>query len=99
MGFTEWFGEDVDTAQERYIVDYSKNMYGEYMCKFLIGSNCCTLNGRQCNNNDNDLTFVSTQGSSVVDYLFVLCEHFEIHVNFKYSDLQLYMVKFFEFRT
>ena len=67
--------EGVDFLPEKNVIDFSKNSYGEYLCKFLIDSNCCILNGRQCINND--FTFVSTRGSSVVDYSIVPYEHLE----------------------
>ena len=78
MGDMADFIEGVDTIQERNIIDYSKNMYGEFLCKFLVDSNCCILNGRQCTDTcDNDFTFVSTRGKSVVDYFIVPYEYVE----------------------
>lgn len=67
------FIEGVDVIQDRHVIDYSKNMYGEFLCNFLIDSYCCILNGRQCKTtDDNDFTFVSTRGNSVVDYFMFL---------------------------
>ena len=60
------FIEGVDSVPERNVVDYTKNMYGDFLCKFLIDSNCCVLNGRQSEKeNDNGYTYVSTRGNSV----------------------------------
>ena len=73
--------EGVDSIPSRNVVDFTKNSYGEYLCKFLIDSNCCILNGRQYNNND--FTFVSTRGRSVVDYFIVPYENLEKCNNFK----------------
>ena len=83
IGDMSAFIEGVDTVQEMHVIDYCKNMYGEYLCKFLIDSNRCILNGRQCNNNDNVFTFVSTRSCSVVDYFIVPAEHMENHDDFK----------------
>ena len=57
---------------------FIKYMYGEFLCKVLVDSNCCVLNGRQCeNDNDNGFTFLSTRGNSVVDYFIVPYECYE----------------------
>ena len=78
------FIEGVDVIQDRNVIDYSKNMYGEFLCNFLIDSNCCILNGRQCKTiDDNDFTFVSTRGNSVVDYFIVPYENIEQFEGFK----------------
>ncbi|CAG2255049.1 unnamed protein product [Mytilus edulis] len=60
------FIEGVDQLPERNIVDFQHNPYGSVFCDFLIDVNCCILNGR--NSLHNDYTFISTRGSSVVDY-------------------------------
>ncbi|VDH90239.1 Hypothetical predicted protein [Mytilus galloprovincialis] len=60
------FIEGVDQLPERNIVDFQHNSYGSVFCDFLIDVNCCILNGR--NSLHNDYTFISTRGSSVVDY-------------------------------
>ena len=73
--------EGVDSIPSRNVVDFTKNSYGEYLCKFLIDSNCCILNGRKYNNND--FTFVSTRGRSVVDYFIESYENLENCNNFK----------------
>ncbi|VDI02802.1 Hypothetical predicted protein [Mytilus galloprovincialis] len=58
--------EGIDCLPERDIVDFQTNGYGNIFCDFLIDVNCCILNGRKTLTND--FTFVSTRGSSVVDY-------------------------------
>ena len=69
---------------DRNIVDFTKNIYGEFLCKFSVDSNCCVLNGRQCeNDNDNCFTFVSTCGNTDVDYFIVPFEHIECYEGFK----------------
>lgn len=56
----------VDDIPERDIIDFTANAYGELFIEFLINSNMCMLNGRNCV--QNDYTSVSVKGSSVVDY-------------------------------
>ena len=56
-------------------------MYGEFLCNFLVDSDCCILNGRQCKTiDDDDITFVSTRG---VDYFIVPYENMEQIEGFK----------------
>ena len=66
------FIEGVDNIQDRNVVDFSSNKYGELLCDFLIDSNCCMLNGR--NMISNDYTCIKSQGTSVVDYCLVAHE-------------------------
>ena len=56
----------VDNLPEREVIDFKANSYGEIFCEFLSNVNCCVLNGR--NHISNDYTYVSTRGSSVVDF-------------------------------
>ena len=67
--------EGVDILPSRNVLDITKNSYGEFLCKFLIDSNRCILNGRQCINND--FTFVSMRGRSAVVYFIVPYENLE----------------------
>ena len=60
--------EGIDVIQERMIVDYKKNFYGDLFIDFLIKCSCVMLNGRSGNN---DFTSISTKGVAVVDYIFV----------------------------
>ena len=66
----------VDLIPERDVVDLTVNKDGERFCEFLIDSNCCIMNGR--NYKKNDYTFISTQGSSVVDYCVTPYEHINL---------------------
>ena len=66
------FIEGVDNIQDRNVVDFSSNKFGELLCDFLIDSNCCMLNGR--NIISNDYTCIKSQGTSVVDYCLVAHE-------------------------
>ena len=72
--------EGVDTLQERNIVDFQLNSYGTIFCDFLIDVNCCFLNGP--NMLQNDYTFVSTRGCSVVDYYITLYEMLDSFTEF-----------------
>ena len=57
------------------------NKEGERICDFLIDTDCCILNGRNCAKND--YTFIGSQGSSVVDYCFVPYESLDNFSNFR----------------
>ena len=77
----EDFIPGVDDIVERNVIDFSANAYGEILCEFLINANCCILNGR--NTLRNNYTYVSTQGSSVVDYCLVPYECLEMFSGFE----------------
>ena len=74
----------VDDVKERNILDTSKNYHGESFIEFLHDTQMCILNGR-ISEEDNDYTFLSTRGKSVVDYIVVpyaslpSCNHFKIY--------------------
>lgn len=55
----------VDDVPRRNVVDFKTNLYGEILIDFLIDTNLCILNGRNCLSND--FTSVSVKGLSVVD--------------------------------
>ena len=61
--------EGVDNIPDRDIIDYDVNSHGDNLIDFLIGSNCCMLNGR--NYVCNDFTRIGTTGRSVVDYCMI----------------------------
>ena len=63
------FNKGIDVVPNRNIVDFTCNDYGSVMIDFLINSNFCVLNGRNCTNND--FTCVRPQGTSVVDYCLI----------------------------
>ena len=75
------FIEGVDTIQDRHIVDFCSNKYGELLCEFLIDTSCCILNGR--NMCSNDYTCIKSQGCSVVDYCLVPHEDLSKFTEFK----------------
>ncbi len=50
------------------------------LCDFLINANLCILNGR--NTINNDFTYVSTRGLSVVDYCLVPYESLDMFSEF-----------------
>ena len=64
-------------------MDFKCNSYGSIFCDFLIDVNCCILNGR--NTVQNDFIFVSTRGSSVVDYCIVAYALLNTFSNFSVS--------------
>ena len=71
----------VDEVGEREVVDFTLNKYGEYLCDFLIDSNCCILNGRK--SVSNNYTFVGPNGNSVVVYCLVPYELLSSFSDFK----------------
>lgn len=70
----------IDNIQERNVVDYKCNKYGEHLCAFLVKSNCCILNGRNYRNND--FTFINTQRTLVVEYCLIPYERLGSFQNF-----------------
>ena len=52
-----------------------------FFCEFLLNANCCVLSGR--NYYHNDFTYVSTKGSSVVDYCVIPYENLRHYKNFE----------------
>ena len=81
IGNMDDFIPGVDFLPERDVIDFKANSYGEIFCEFLSNVNCCVLNGR--NGTSNDFTFVSTRGSSVVDYCVVPYECLKNFTNFQ----------------
>ncbi|CAC5398837.1 unnamed protein product [Mytilus coruscus] len=75
------FIEGIDILPERNVVDFTNNSYGDIFCEFLSNVNCCILNGRNflCN----DFTFISTRGTSVVDYCIMPYEYLNKFVDFE----------------
>ncbi|CAG2195601.1 unnamed protein product [Mytilus edulis] len=73
----------VDSLPERNVVDFKCNTYGSIFCDFLSDISCCILNGR--NTIQNDFTYVSTRGSSVVDYCIVPYEKLQNFEKFSVS--------------
>ncbi|CAC5412747.1 unnamed protein product [Mytilus coruscus] len=71
----------LDNLPEREVIDFKANSYGEIFCEFLSNVNCCVLNG--CNHISNDYAYVSTQGSSVVDYCAALFENINSFKSFE----------------
>jgi hypothetical protein len=69
----------VDVLTERDVIDYNVNSYGEFVCEFLLNANCSVLNGRHYYHND--FTYVSTKGSSVVDYCVIPYENLRHYKN------------------
>ena len=83
IGVTQDIIETVDNIPPRKPLDTGKNAHGEALLDFLKDSNTCVLNGRLNPENDN-YTYFTSRGSSVVDYVIVPhvslsdCVHFEV---------------------
>lgn len=71
----------VDNLPERNIVDFTSNAYGDKLLDFLVDSNMCILNCRNCVNND--YTSISTKGVAVVDYCIVPHDNLNLFKDFK----------------
>jgi exonuclease III len=77
------YNETIDDVPPRHCCDTVKNMHGDTFIEFLKDSKCCVLNGRLSPENDN-FTCLSTKGKSVVDYIVVphdvfnLCHDFDV---------------------
>ena len=69
---------DFDVIPERSVLDNFVNQHGHSFVEFLNEAKFCTLNGRFDTNDDN-CTSVSSKGSAVVDYMYILCR--TIHLN------------------
>ena len=75
--------EGVDDAPPRSSLDTVDEEYGDMFIEFLVDCNMCMLNGRV--GQQNDFTFVSTRGKSVVDYVCLpheqlsFCSDFKVH--------------------
>ena len=59
---------NIDNVAQRVVLDEIKNPRGDVFTDFLKDMQLCVINGRVTPQNDN-FTFVSTHGRSVVDYI------------------------------
>ena len=63
LGDIEDYIAGVDCLPNRDVVDYKVSKEGEWL--FLVDSNCCVMNGRNCL--QSKFTFIGPQGASAVD--------------------------------
>ena len=73
---------NVDTVQNRTVIDKVHNKHGEVLIDFLLESTMVIINGRINPENDN-FTRVHTTGSSVVDYICTFPDNLEKCIYFK----------------
>ena len=73
LGSESDYIEGVDVVTPRMVIYTTINSYCDILLDFLIDCNLCMLNGRL---RTHDFTHISTQGKSVVDYVFVPYEQF-----------------------
>ena len=73
---------EVDNLPELNNIDTVKNSQGEEFVEFLRDSKLCMLNGR-FDPIENNYTFLSTRGRSVVDYMFTPHDNLEALKEFK----------------
>lgn len=75
---------DIDDIPPRISIDEIVNGHGKSLLDFTRDSKFCILNGRLCPENDN-YTFLSSRGKSVVDYIITpheclnMCQKFEVY--------------------
>jgi hypothetical protein len=74
--------EQIDNIQKRTPIDKVKNSHGQDFIDFLRDTKMCVLNGRSNVDNDN-YTFVSNRGISVVDYMFCPQMELDLYQNFR----------------
>lgn len=72
--------EGVDLVKPRNVLDTVENHHGDVFSNFLSDINFGMLNGRF---EDNEYTYISTTGKSVVDYICVPYEEMEYISDFK----------------
>ena len=84
-----WDHEDViagiDDIVPRSVKDFKLIFYGERFIELFINTNMCLLNGKFDNDQDN-LTSVSTKGSAVVDYCIVTHSNFSQFSDFRVTN-------------
>ena len=82
IGNKQDFINGIDQLLPRNVLDETCNKHGEALLEFLIENKLCIVNGRINNEESNDnFTFVSTRGRSVVDYFIVSVENLETCAN------------------
>ena len=69
------FIEGIDDLEYRETIDFNVNQYGHLLIEFLLNSNMCILNSRNCSSTD----FTCITSSSVVD--FCLVSHEDLSIN------------------
>ena len=75
VGNNSDYVEGVDNLKPRNVIDHYENYQGDKFINFLCDTNFAMLNGRF---NDNEFTYISPTGRSVVDYICVPYENMEI---------------------
>ena len=74
---------EIDDIPPRKNIDHTVNQHGNSLLDFVKDTKFCLLNGRLCPENDN-FTFLSTRGRSVVDYIMTphvcldMCKTFKV---------------------
>jgi hypothetical protein len=82
IGDNQDFDDRIDCIPEKQSIDSVKNKFGDFLLDFLSDSNFCVLIGRGDIGNDN-YTFVSTAGKSVVDYIAIPYSDLSKHTDFE----------------
>jgi hypothetical protein len=85
--------QDVDGMPKRVYIDDCVQGHGEELLNFILDSKLSILNGRFDKDKDN-FTYISDNGKSVVDYIFVPHECFQKCTNFEVLTMSDLLQKF-----
>ena len=89
---------EIDNIPQRKILDKTCNKHGDALIDFLIENKLCIVNGR-FDEKDNNFTFISSRGKSVVDYFFVSIEHLNTCKKFEVLQSRELLNKYCDIRT
>ena len=82
IGDLKDYVEGIDDYNPRIVIDKTKNSHGDTFIEFVKDGNLAVINGRINPENDN-YTFVSNRGTSVVDYFLTPYDCLDFCNNFK----------------
>ncbi len=75
--------EGMDDKPERSVLDFESNPYCNKFLDFPLSANCCVLNGSAGVRVQDNYTYVSSKGKSVMDYGIVPYESLHLFSQFK----------------
>jgi hypothetical protein len=82
IGNKKDFIPEIDDLPTRKHIDDNVNQHGNALIEFLLESKMCVINGRG-NPNDDNFTYISPRGRSVVDYIMIPHNIYERCSNFQ----------------
>ncbi len=84
LGNKQDYIKGIDNISDRQVLDKTTNNHGDSLLEFLMDTKMCIVNGRITPEN-NDYTFISTRGKSVVDYFIVPTDMLNKCIKFEVS--------------